>query len=379
MATSLPGVGIKSSILDCIGHTPIVRLSRIGQQLDCDLVAKCEFMNPGGSVKDRIGFQMISDAEKQGRLKAGDTIVEATSGNTGIGLALVAAAKGYNCVLTMPQKMSNEKVSVLKALGSEVVRTPNEAAWDSPESHIGVANQLVKDHPGSYHFLDQYSNGSNPRAHEIGTGEEIWEQCEGRVDMIVMATGTGGTLTGIARCLKKKNPKIIVVGVDPYGSIMHDDNAPMGSYLIEGIGYDFVPKVLDRSLVDQWEITRDQESFTAARRLIKEEGLLVGGSSGAALAGALKAAKSLTKGQRCVVLLPDSIRNYLSKFVNDAWMIEHGLSIENKKCAKKRSSEVANGNGNGKSNGQSQKKKIKHNGFQHNGALTHQHNGALTQ
>eukprot|EP00906_Rhabdomonas_costata_P016007 RCo022945 len=320
-----PGEGIKESILECVGQTPMVRLGRVGSGLACDLVAKCEFMNPGGSVKDRIALQMIGDAERFGRIHHGDTIVEASSGNTGIGLALVSAAKGYRCTITLPQKMSAEKVSVLKALGAEVIRTPTEAAWDAPESHIGVARRLVRENPGTVHFLDQYSNPSNPKAHESGTAEEIWEQCNGRVDMIVMATGTGGTLSGIARCLKRKNPRLVVVGVDPHGSIMHDDDAPRGSYLVEGIGYDFVPKVLDRSIIDRWEVTEDRESFQMARRLIREECLLVGGSSGAAVAGALRAARVLNKGQRCVVLLPDSIRNYLTKFISDDWMASHGL------------------------------------------------------
>lgn len=325
---SPPSEGIKDSILDCIGQTPMVRLSRVGKGLECELLAKCEFLNPGGSVKDRIGRQMIEDAEASGQVKAGDTIVEATSGNTGIGLALCSAAKGYHCILTLPQKMSSEKVSVLKALGSEVIRTPTEAAFDSPESHIGVANKLVAEHPGTYHFLNQYNNKSNPDAHENGTAEEIWKQCDGKLDMVVISAGTGGTLSGVARRLKEKNPKIIVVGVDPDGSLLHDDKAPIHSYLVEGIGYDFLPKVMDRSVVDQWEVTQDKESFANARRLIKEEGLLVGGSCGSTLTGALKAAKSLKKGQRCVVILADSIRNYLTKFVNDEWMVAHGMMDE---------------------------------------------------
>jgi len=321
----LPYEGIKDSLADCVGYTPLVRLAKVGKDLECELVAKCEFMNPGGSVKDRIGLQMISDAEEKGILSAGDTIVEATSGNTGIALAWVAAAKGYGCTLTLPEKMSKEKVSVLKALGSQVIRTPTEAAHDAPESHISIAHRLVTENPTTHHFLNQYTNPSNPRAHEEQTAEEIWEQCGGKVDMIVMAAGTGGTVSGVAKKLKQKNPKLIAVGVEPHGSIFADKNAPKCSYLIEGIGYDFIPRVLDLSLIDKWVTIYDQESFAAARRIIKEEGMLVGGSSGAALVGALKAAKSLKKGQRCVVLFPDSIRNYLTNFVSDEWMIDKGL------------------------------------------------------
>jgi len=303
----------------------MVRLNRVAKDLECELVAKCEYMNPGGAVKDRIGLQMIEDAETNGILKQGDTIVEATSGNTGIGLALVAAAKGYQCCLTLPQKMSKEKVYVLKALGSQVIRTPTEATHDDPDSHLSVAHRLVKENPSTHHFLNQYTCPSNPNVHETRTAEEIWEQCGGKVDMVVSAAGTGGTISGIAKCLKKKNPKIVIVGVEPFGSIFADEKATVRPYLMEGIGYDFIPDVLDRSIVDQWVSTHDKESFIAARRLIREEAMLVGGSSGAALCGALQAAKLLKKGQRCVVIFADGIRNYLTKFVSDEWMVQHGF------------------------------------------------------
>lgn len=290
-------------------------------------MVKCEFFNAGGSVKDRIGRRMIEDAEASGRIKKGDTLIEPTSGNTGIGLALAAAVKGYRMIVTLPEKMSQEKVDVLKALGAEIIRTPTEAAFDSPESHIGVAARLVKEIPNA-HILDQYSNPSNPLAHYDGTAEEIISQTDGKVDVVVMGAGTGGTITGIARKLKEKVPNVTIVGVDPVGSILAQPdslNGPIGSYFVEGIGYDFIPRVLDRSVVDKWVKTNDMDSFVLSRRMIREEGLLCGGSSGSALAGALKAIRELNlgKGKRVVVVLPDSVRNYMTKFLNDDWMADN--------------------------------------------------------
>jgi len=316
---------ILSSILDHIDNTPMVRIHKIAQKADlkCELLAKCEFFNAGGSLKDRIGKRMIEDAEKSGRLKKGDTIIEATSGNTGIGIAITAAVKGYRVIITLPEKMSDEKVNVLRALGAEIIRTPTEAAWDAPESHISVAKRLNAEIPNS-HILNQYNNPSNPLAHYDATAQEIWDQCDGKIDMVVISAGTGGTVTGVARKLKELDPKIIIVGVDPLGSILAEPsslNTSTSSYKVEGIGYDFIPKVLDRSLVDFWIKTQDKESFIMARRLIKEEGLLVGGSSGSVMHAALQAAKQLKEGQRCVVILPDSVRNYMSKFLNDDWML----------------------------------------------------------
>lgn len=285
-------------------------------------VAKLEYFNAGGSVKDRIAKRMVLEAEKEGKLKPGYTLIEPTSGNTGIGLALMGAVRGYRTIITLPEKMSNEKVSVLKALGAEIVRTPTEAAWDSPESHIGVAKRLEKEIPNSI-ILDQYGNPNNPLAHEFGTGEEIWEQTQGKVDVLVAGAGTGGTITGTAKALKKHNPNIKVVGADPKGSVLavpeslNDSNE---MYKVEGIGYDFVPDVLDRSVIDEWVKTEDRESFLLARRLIREEGLLVGGSSGSALSAALKVAKNLKKGDVVVAIMPDSLRSYLTKFVDDDWM-----------------------------------------------------------
>jgi len=279
-------------------------------------------MNPGGSIKDRIGVRMIEDAEKSGRIKPGDTLIEPTSGNTGIGMALAGAVKGYRVIITMPEKMSREKQVVLEALGAEIIRTPTEAAFDAPESHIGVAKRLNEVIPNS-HILDQYSNPSNPLAHAEGTGREILEQCEGKVDAVVMGAGTGGTISGVARAIKAELPDCQIIGVDPEGSILAGPGE-IKSYKVEGIGYDFIPEVLDRSLVDRWIKSNDRDSFRAARQLIRQEGLLVGGSSGTAMWAGLKVAKEMKAGQRVVVVLPDSVRNYMTKFVDDTWMRQHG-------------------------------------------------------
>lgn len=311
------------NILKVIGNTPLVRLNRLSKDLECNLYAKCEFLNPGGSVKDRIGYRMVEDAEREGRIKPGDTLIEPTSGNTGIGIALAGAVKGYRVIITLPQKMSREKQVTLAALGAEIIRTPTEAAWDAPESHIGVAKKLQRELPNA-HILDQYSNPSNWRAHYDGTGEEIVRDLEGKVDMIVVSAGTGGTLTGIGRKVREKCPAASIIGVDPVGSILAGGDQ-IGTYLVEGIGYDFIPDVLDRSLVTRWVKTQDQESFLMARRLIAEEGLLAGGSSGAAMVGALKEARELKRGQNCVVILPDGIRNYMTKFIDPNWMAEQGF------------------------------------------------------
>jgi cystathionine beta-synthase len=315
--------GILDSITDAVGWTPMVRLARIGRDLPCELLGKCEFMNPGGSVKDRIGVRMLLDAEAQGRIKPGDTLIEPTSGNTGIGLALAAAVRGYRVIITMPEKMSHEKQVVLEALGAEIIRTPTEAAWDAPDSHIGVAKRLRDAIPNS-HILDQYSNPSNWLAHEEGTGVEILEQCEGKLDAVVLTAGTGGTLTGVAKAIKKKAPHAQIVGVDPEGSILAGPGE-IRSYKVEGIGYDFIPDVLDRSLCDRWIKSNDRDSFLVARQLIRQEGLLCGGSSGAAVWAAMQVCRDLGPGKRVVVILPDSIRNYLTKFVDDRWMRQHGF------------------------------------------------------
>ncbi len=322
---------IYNNILDHIGNTPIVRINKIAEDegIECELLAKCEFFNAGGSIKDRIGKRMILDAEKQGRIKKGDILIEPTSGNTGIGMALTAAIQGYKMIITLPEKMSKEKVDVLKALGAEIIRTPTEAAWDAPESHIGVAAKLNKLTPNS-HILDQYINPSNPLAHYDGTAEEIIYQCDGKIDYVVSAAGTGGTISGIAKKLKEKVPGVQIIGVDPVGSILAQPeslNGKITSYQVEGIGYDFIPDVLDRSLIDHWVKSEDTESFDMARRLIRQEGLLCGGSSGSAMYCAIKAIKELGigKGKRVVVILPDSIRNYMGKHLSDEWMVDHNF------------------------------------------------------
>ena len=312
---------ILENILGAIGKTPIVKFNRIGAELECDLYGKCEFLNAGGSVKDRIGLNMVEKAEAEGRIKPGDTLIEPTSGNTGIGMALVAAVKGYRMIITMPEKMSKEKEVVLKALGAEIVRTPTEAAWDAPESHIGVAKKMQTEIPNS-HILDQYANPANPDAHYENTAGEILDDFDDSLKMVVAGVGTGGTITGMAKRLKEERPGITIIGVDPFGSILGggDEVFP---YHVEGIGYDFFPDVLDNDLIDKYIKLPDPESFQMARRIIKEEGLLVGGSSGGAVWAALQVAARLKKGDKCLVILPDSIRNYLTKFVDDEWMAEN--------------------------------------------------------
>jgi cystathionine beta-synthase len=316
-------MNVLDSVLEAVGNTPMVKLSRIGRDCPCELLGKLEFMNPGGSVKDRIGVRMLVEAENSGRIKPGDTLIEPTSGNTGIGLAMAAAVKGYRMIITMPEKMSREKQVVLEALGAEIIRTPTEAAWDAPDSHIGVAKRLNEVIPHS-HILDQYSNPDNPLAHELGTGREIVDQCGGKLDAVVLTAGTGGTISGVAKLIKRELPECLVVGVDPEGSILAGPGE-IRSYKVEGIGYDFIPDVLDRGLVDRWVKTNDRDSFRVARQLIRQEGLLVGGSSGSAVWAALQVAKQLPAGSRIVTILPDSIRNYLTKFVDDSWMRQHGF------------------------------------------------------
>ncbi|OQV23292.1 Cystathionine beta-synthase [Hypsibius exemplaris] len=335
---------IMTNILENIGNTPLVQINRIGKTagLKCQILAKCEFFNAGGSIKDRIARRMVEEAEREGYLKPGSTIIEPTSGNTGIGLALAAAVKGYRCIIVMPEKMSREKVDVLAALGAEIVRTPTAAAWDSPESHIGVARRLNEEIANSV-ILDQYRNIFNPMAHYDATAQEILDQCDGKVDMVVLTAGTGGTVTGIGRRLKDAlGDKVKIVAVDPVGSLLARpeelnvmEEGTSGFYEVEGIGYDFIPTVLDHSVVDSWVKSRDHDSLIMARRLIAEEGLLCGGSSGAVMWAACQAAKELKEGQRCVIILPDGVRNYMTKFLNNQWMLGRGFEDETLPLAQK--------------------------------------------
>ncbi|MFH0945382.1 MAG: pyridoxal-phosphate dependent enzyme [Planctomycetota bacterium] len=314
---------ISDSILETIGNTPLVLLRAVGRGTGCEILAKCEFLNPGGSMKDRIGVRMLEEAEKSGRIKPGDTLIEPTSGNTGIGLAMAAAVRGYRLIITMPEKSSFEKQRVMEALGAEIIRTPTEASYVSPESHIGVAKRLQETLPNA-HILDQYSNPDNPLAHYHGTGKEIMQQTGGEFDIAVLPAGTGGTLAGVARRIKEERPEIEVVGVDPVGSILAGPGE-VCQFEMEGIGYDYVPEVLDRQHVDRWIKTDDGPSFLMARRLIREEGLLVGGSSGACAWAAVEVARLVGPGKRIVTILPDSARNYLTKFLDDGWMRERGF------------------------------------------------------
>lgn len=316
---------IYNNILETIGNTPIVKLSSFEKELKCEIFGKCEFLNAGGSVKDRIGIRMIENAERSGRIKPGDTLIEPTSGNTGIGLALTAAVKGYKMIIVMPEKMSMEKEVTLRALGAEIIRTPTEAGYDDADGLFHIAKKLQKDTPNS-HILDQYANPDNPDAHKESTGQEIWDDFGNSLDMVIIGVGTGGTITGVAKKLKSNNPKIQIIGADPYGSILGggDEIYP---YKVEGIGYDFFPDVLDNTLVDRYIKVNDQNSFTMARKLIKEEGILCGGSSGTVLWAALEAAKNLKSDQKCLCIFADGIRNYLGKFVQDQWMSENDFNI----------------------------------------------------
>jgi len=336
-----PYAQICDSALDLIGFTPMVRMSRLAKffDIECELLAKVEFFNAGGSVKDRIGKRMVEEAEKSGRIKPGDTLIEATSGNTGIGLSMAAALKGYKMIICLPKKMSGEKVNTMKRLGAEILRTPTEAAWNAEDSHIFLSARLAKELNG--HVLDQYLHVGNPLAHYDGTAEEIIEQCEGKLDYMIMSAGTGGTMSGVAKKLKEKIPGVKIVAIDPYGSIlavpdsMNDGSARTGqgrltAYQVEGIGYDFIPTVLDRDTADYWVKTDDDEAFAAMRSIVRHEGLLIGSSCGSTMAGAYRFIKehNIGKGKRVAVLFADSSRNYMSKMMDDEWITKTGFDVQ---------------------------------------------------
>lgn len=311
------------SVLELIGETPLLRLNhRLARGLKPAVYAKLEYLNPGGSVKDRIGLRMVEAAEQAGRLKKGGTIVEPTSGNTGVGLAMVAALKGYRTIFVMPDKMSAEKIALLKAYGAEVIVTPTNVARESPDSYYSVADRLAREIPGAFQ-PNQYFNPNNPASHYETTGPEIWRQTAGQIDYFVAGVGTGGTITGVARYLKEQNPNVCIVGVDAEGSLY--TGKEVRPYKVEGVGEDFIPGTVDLSLIDEWETIGDREAFLMCRRMAREEGILVGGSSGLALAGALRLARRVRKGRNIVALLPDSGRSYLSKIYNDDWMRDQGF------------------------------------------------------
>jgi cystathionine beta-synthase len=312
------------SILEAVGHTPIVLLSRLTEGLQAKVAVKVEMTNPGGSVKDRVALAMIAEAEARGVLRPGGTIIEATAGNTGVGLAMVAAVKGYRCIFVLPDKMSAEKIALLKAYGAEVVITQTAVPPDSPESYNGVADRLSREIPGAWR-PNQFTNLANPEIHYRTTGPEIWEQTRGKVTVFVAGVGTGGTVSGVGRYLKERNPNIRVVGADPEGSVLSGGSPK--PWKVEGIGEDFVPKTFTSQYVDDWERVGDAESFHVARELARREGMLLGGSTGTNVAAALRYARRLGSGHLVVALGCDTGRNYLSKFFDDAWLADNKLSF----------------------------------------------------
>jgi cystathionine beta-synthase len=317
-----PPVEAANSLIDLIGDTPLVRLDRIGRDLSAQLFAKLEFLNPGGSVKDRPALFMVEVAERDGRLRRGGTIVEPTSGNTGVGLAIVAARRGYRCIFTMPDKIAEEKVALLRAYGAEVVVCPTAVDPQHPDSYYSVARRLVETTPNAF-MPNQYANPANPEAHELTTGPELWRQTAGRITHVVASIGTGGTISGIGRYLKRQNPAIQVIGADPEGSVYSGGQGR--PYLVEGIGEDFWPDTYDRDIADRVVMVSDRDSFLTARRVTREEGILVGGSCGTAVWAALEVGRELGPEAVIVVIVPDSGRGYLSKVYDDGWMADHGF------------------------------------------------------
>lgn len=313
---------MQETILQSIGKTPLVRLRRVTEGLKAPVYAKVESQNPGGSVKDRVALAMVAEAERRGWLRPGGTIIEATAGNTGVGLAMIAAVKGYRCIFVLPDKMSAEKIRLLKAYGAEVVITPTAVPPDSPESYNGVADRLSREIPGAWR-PNQFTNLSNPEVHYRTTGYEIWEQTEGRITVFVAGVGTGGTISGVARYLKEQNSDIRIVAADPEGSVLSGDSPR--PWKVEGIGEDFVPKTFNSQLVDEWIRVSDAESFHVARSMARREGLLLGGSSGTAVAAALRYARRLSSEHLVVALCADTGRNYMSKFYDDDWLIANKL------------------------------------------------------
>ncbi|HET9443399.1 MAG TPA: pyridoxal-phosphate dependent enzyme, partial [Acidimicrobiales bacterium] len=317
-----PPMEAAPSLIELIGDTPLVRLDRIGRDLDCHLLAKLEFLNPGGSVKDRPALAMIEDAERRGLLKEGGTIVEPTSGNTGVGLAIVAARRRYKCIFVMPDKIAPEKIALLRAYGAEVIVCPTSVAPENPESYYSVSDRLAREIPNAWK-PDQYHNPNNPQSQYDTTGPEIWQQTAGRITHFVCGVGTGGTITGIGRYLKEQNPEVRIIGADPEGSVYSGGTGR--PYLVEGIGEDFWPSTYDPSIPDEIVAISDAESFATARRVTRQEGLLIGGSGGTAVAAALHIAADLPQDAVVVVHIPDSGRGYLSKLYDDRWMADHGF------------------------------------------------------
>jgi cystathionine beta-synthase len=309
------------TLLELVGNTPIIRLPQIQPVGGARLLAKLEYLNPGGSIKDRIGLPMIEAAEREGLLRPGGTIVEPTSGNTGVGLAMVAAARGYRCIFVLADKQSPEKIQLLRALGAEVVVCPTDVEPSDPRSYYSVSRRLAEETPNAFN-PNQYANAANPATHYATTGPEIWEQLGDELDCLVVGVGTGGTVTGVGRYLREQNPAIEIVGADPEGSIYTGD---VHSYLIEGVGEDFWPETFDRSIVDRWVQVSDRDAFLCARRVAAVEGMLIGGSGGMAVQAALTVASELPPDKTVLVILPDGGRPYLSKVFDDDWMRSHGL------------------------------------------------------